>query len=62
MVVGNGGFSTRKKGEKSTFTKCHASKQQRTVKNVGRISKKVPPPFVKKREKKGACETRPAID
>ena len=41
VVVGNGGFSTRKKGEKSTFTKCHASKQQRTFKNVGRISKKV---------------------
>jgi len=39
--VGNGGFSTRKKGEKATFTECHASKQQRTFKNVGRISKKV---------------------
>ena len=41
VVVGNGGFSTRKKGEKATFTECHASKQQRTFKNVGRISKKV---------------------
>ena len=40
-IVGNGGFSTRKKGEKATFTECHASKQQRTFKNVGRISKKV---------------------
>ena len=51
-IVGTAVFSTRKKGEKATFTECHASKQQRTFKNVGRISKKVRRFFGKCRRKK----------
>lgn len=34
-------FFDKKKERKATFTECHASKQQPTFKNVGRISKKV---------------------